>query len=139
MVTICASVANSLGEHRVSVSTAGKQRAIEIPPRESGYGSSANGGELLCLAVATCYCNDLYREAGKRAIEVLGVSVDVNAVFGAEGEPASSLSYRVKVTARAGEAAIRALALHTDAVAEIHNTLRRGMKVELEGVEVAAA
>jgi hypothetical protein len=33
-----------------------------------GGGSSANGGELLCLALATCYCNDVYREAKKRGI-----------------------------------------------------------------------
>jgi len=57
----------------------------------------ANGGELLCLAMATCYCNDIYREAATRAIEVIGVEVEAKAEFGAEGAPASRLSYRVRL------------------------------------------
>ena len=98
--------------------------------RESG--SSANGGELLCLAMATCYCNDLYREAAKRGIEVIGVEVQANAEFEAEGVPAKRLSYRVAVRANAPEASIRELITHTDKVAEVQNTLRLGLPVALE-------
>jgi hypothetical protein len=29
--------------------------------------------------MATCYCNDIYREAAKRGIEVIGVEVQANA------------------------------------------------------------
>ena len=49
----------------------------------SGFGSSATGGELLCLALATCFCNDFYRKAEKQAITVIRVEVEVKAEFGA--------------------------------------------------------
>jgi uncharacterized OsmC-like protein len=48
---------------------------------------------LRCLALATCYCNDLYREARKRGIEVHRVEVEVEGSFGAEGAAAERLAY----------------------------------------------
>lgn len=129
---ISASVESAFEQHRVTLTTAGKSHALEIAPRNSGFGSSANGGELLCLALATCYCNDLYREAAKRSVEVLGVEVQASATFGAEGLPASRLSYRVSVRAKAAEDVIRDLITHTDQVAEVQNTLRLGIPVDLE-------
>lgn len=131
-ILISASVENGFGKHRVSLTTAGKSHSLEIPPRNSGFGSSANGGELLCLAMATCYCNDLYREAAKRSIEIIGVEVQASADFGAEGLPASRLSYRVSVRAKAAENVIRDLITSTDKVAEVQSTLRLGLPVELE-------
>lgn len=128
---IQASVENERGRHGVALTTNGNAHALSISPRASG-GSVTNGGELLCLAMATCYCNDIYREAQKRAIEVLRVDVQAQAEFGAPGAPASGLSYRVTVLARALEHDIRDLILHTDSVAEVQNTLRRGMPVQLE-------
>ena len=58
---IRARVENSYDEHRVTLSTNGNTHSITIPPKASGFGSSANGGELPFLALATCYCNDIYR------------------------------------------------------------------------------
>jgi organic hydroperoxide reductase OsmC/OhrA len=130
-VLIQAGLENERDRHHVVLTTNGGAHSIAIAPRASGFGSSANGGELLCLAVATCYCNDLYREAQKRAIEVLRVDVEAWAEFGEAGAPASRLAYRAEVTARAPLDDIRALILHTDTVAEVQNTLRRGMPVEL--------
>jgi organic hydroperoxide reductase OsmC/OhrA len=129
-----ASVENKFRQHRVSLTTSGKSHAIDIPPRPSGLGSAANGGELLCLAMATCYCNDLYREAARRGIEVAAVEVHADAEFEAEGAPARRLSYRVVVRAKAPEAAIRDLIAHTDTVAEVQNTLRLGLPVTLESL-----
>src|SRR5207302_2414603 len=121
---------NAHQRHTVSLVTNGSAHEIAVAPRSSGHGSIANGGELLCLALATCYCNDVYREAEKRNIDVLGVDVEVQAEFGAAGEPAKALRYRANVTARAAESEIRELMLRTDRVAEIQNTLRLGIKVE---------
>ncbi|HSN21712.1 MAG TPA: OsmC family protein [Usitatibacter sp.] len=132
---ISATVESGLRRHEVALATGASSHEIRIAPRASGFGSSANGGELLCLAVATCYCNDVYREAAKRSIEVLGVEVRADAQFGAEGEPARRISYRAVVRAKAGEQAIGELIRHTDTVAEIHNTLRLGMPVVLESFE----
>jgi uncharacterized OsmC-like protein len=90
----------------------------------------------LFLALATCYGNDIYREAAKRGLKVEHVEVEVEGEFGAEGEPARNVSCRVKVTAQASEAQIRELMSHTDRVAEIHNTLRVETPVILSGIEV---
>ena len=128
---IQARVRNERDRHEVMLDTAGVDHALSIAPRASGFGSSANGGELLCLALATCYCNDIYREAQPLGIEVVSVEVSAAADFGSPGMPASKLSYSVTVRARASEDAIRQLIARTDEVAEIHNTLRLGLPVLL--------
>jgi organic hydroperoxide reductase OsmC/OhrA len=135
---IQASVQNERQQHRVALTTDGNAHSLSIAPRASGFGSAANGGELLCLAMATCYCNDIYREAGRRGIEVVRVDVLAQGEFGDPGAPASRLSYQVTVVARAPEAAIRELILHTDSVAEVQNTLRRGMAVQLESFKAVS-
>lgn len=106
-----------------------------MPPKQDGFGSSVNGGELLFLALATCYCNDLYREAKKRGIQVAAVEVEVRCEFGREGEAAREISYSARVAANAPQEEIQALMQHTDAVAEIQNTLRRSSPVVLTKCE----
>jgi len=129
---ISARVDNSGSEHEVVLRTNDHAHTIVIPPKSNGMGSSANGGELLFLALATCYCNDLYREAGKRGLTLTRVEVEVEGEFGGEGEPARDIRYRAKVASPAPEETIRELLAHTDTVAEIHNTLRQGRPVTLE-------
>ncbi|HEX2210046.1 MAG TPA: OsmC family protein [Longimicrobium sp.] len=129
---ISARVENGKGRHHVTLTTNGQSHALSIAPKAEGRGSSANGGELLALALATCYCNDVYREAAARGIAVRGVRVEVDTEFGAAGEPARRIRYRATVDADAPEDAVRALIEHTDRVAEVHNTLRAGIAVELE-------
>src|SRR4051812_49837601 len=119
---ISATVDNKFQKHHVTLTTSGKSQALEVAPRASGFGSSANGGEILCLAMATCYCNDIYREAAKRGIEVTGVEVQASAEFASEGDPARRLTYRVTARANAPEESIRELIMHTDGVAEVQNT-----------------
>jgi organic hydroperoxide reductase OsmC/OhrA len=133
---VSATVQNSEGQHHVTLSTNDNVHSLSIPPKSTGFGSSANGGELLFLALATCYCNDIYREAAKRGIKVKQVEVEVEGDFGAEGEPAKNVAYRAKVTAQAGEAEIRELMSHTDRVAEIQNTLRVETPVMLSAIEI---
>ncbi len=133
---ITAEVDNSRGVHDARVTTEGVSQSVAIASRASGNGSSLNGGELLFLALATCYCNDIYREAKKRGLEVTRVTVDVEGDFGAEGGPAWNVRYRARVASKAHEDAIRELMLATDRLAEIHNSLRVGTPVELAGIEV---
>ena len=136
---ISAHVTNSEGNHQITLKTGENSHSIHIPPRPSGFGSSANGGELLFLALATCYCNDIYREAANRNIKVERVEVDVEGDFGAEGEPARNVNYRARVTAHADEEDLRALMLHTDSATEIQNTLRVLTPVTLSHIEVLKA
>lgn len=102
-------------------------------------GSSVNGGELLFLALATCYCNDIYREAAKRNIHVQQVEVEVTGVFACEGEGAREIRYRASVDADAPREEVLALMRHTDTVAEIHNTLRASTSVVLTECEAREA
>ena len=122
---ITATVLNEVEAHRVVVCTGKTSRSIEIPPKETGRGSSVNGGELLMTAPATCYCNDIYREAARRGIRVESVEVEAEAEFEAEGEAAKAVSYRARVKARASEGEIRALIIHTGKVAEIQTQSER--------------
>ena len=84
-MNILARITNRAGEHAVTVETGDRRQAVAIAAKAEGPGSSVNGGELLFLAMATCYCNDIYREARKRAIEVVKVEVEVSGAFGGEG------------------------------------------------------
>ncbi len=86
---IAASVTNSPGTQRAVVRTGGVTHELYVAAKANGSGSATNGGEFLMLALATCYCNDLYREAAR-----LGLRID-----------------EVQV-------------------AEVHNTLRKGVPVQ---------
>ena len=120
---IFASIKSSFNEHHTVVATNNASKQLLIPPKATGYGSSVNGGEMLLLALATCFCNDLYREAAKRSIQVSQVEVEANGSFAVEGEAGTNFSYKAKVIADASEDEIAALIRHTDTVAEIQNTL----------------
>lgn len=112
---------------------------LKIPVSPSGFGSSVSGGELLFLAIAACYCNDIYREAKNSGIQVDSVEVDVDGDFMAAGRPATNVGYKIKVTAQASEEEIRKLIAHTDAMAEIPLSLRNGTTVSLlESVAVSS-
>ena len=133
---IIAKVENSKNNHHVTLQTNDHPHSITIPTKRIGFGSSANGGELLFLALATCYCNDLYREAAKRNIQVDHIEVEVDGDFGAEGEPAKNVVYRAKITAKASEEEIQDMMRFVDTVAEVQNTLRVLTPVTLSQIEV---
>jgi organic hydroperoxide reductase OsmC/OhrA len=128
---ITASVENSRDANRVTVQTNDLVQELSIPGKSAGPGSAVNGGELLCLALATCFCNDIYREAKKKNISIRKVSVEASGEFAAEGEPGYNISYTAKVEGEATDAELAELIRHTDTVAEIQNTLRAGVKVSL--------
>ena len=129
---ISASIINKGQQNEVNVATNQSPKQITIPAKSEGKGSSVNGGELLFLALATCFCNDIYREAAKRKIEVRSVEVNVSGDFGGEGEPGFNLQYEAKVDANASTEEINDLIEYVDKVAEVHNTLRVGTSVTLK-------
>ena len=129
---ISAFVRNAPPQHEVVVSTAGSAQALTVPAKRSGEGSSLNGGEFLMLALATCYCNDLYREAARLGVPIESVEVEASAEFPGVGLAATGIAYRAKVSSPASPAEIGELLRITDAVAEVHNTVRAGASVTLE-------
>lgn len=129
---ISAFVDNSPTSHQVAVDSGGSRQTLAVPPKASGQGSAVNGGEFLMLALATCYCNDLYREAQRLGIALDGVRVEASAEFPGVGLAATDIRYRAAVSSPAPEADIARLLAQTDAVAEVHNTLRAGCTVEFQ-------
>lgn len=127
-----ASIRNSLEKNDARVQTNGNSRTLTIPSKPDGYGSAVNGGELLLLSIATCFCNDIYREAGKRDIAISEVEVTASCEFNAEGEPGTNFTYKVFVQSNASAEEISRLIKHTDRIAEIHNTIRTGTPIKLE-------
>src|SRR5579872_1795301 len=113
---ISARVENRQHHHAVVLATNGQERSLNIPPKPEGSGSSVNGGELLFLALATCYCNDIYREGKKRGVAIDRVEVEVSGEFGGEGEPARKIEYRVSAVSGAPREEVLRLLRHTDSV-----------------------
>ena len=128
---VSTSIRNGFNKHEVLVTTNGDSKSISIPSKSSGYGSSVNGAELLLLSLATCYCNDLYREAAKKNISVSEVQVEVTGDFGAEGEPGRNFQYKPIIKSDASPEQLEELINQTDAMAEIHKTLRLGLDITL--------
>lgn len=130
---ISAKIKNTQQHNDILVSTEKSEKKVIIPGKPAGKGSSVNGGELLFLALATCFCNDIYREAAKRNMDIQSVEVVVNGQFGKEGEPGSNITYEAKIEAPScSPAEINELILYVDKIAEIHNTLRKGVSVSLK-------
>jgi uncharacterized OsmC-like protein len=129
---ISASIQSQFNEHELLLKTNDTAKTLSIAPKPSGFGSSVNGAELLCLSLATCFCNDIYREAAKRNIKVSGVNVECTAEFAGDSEPGFNFTYKATVKSDESESVIQELIEHTDRIAEIHETLRKGVRVSLE-------
>lgn len=129
-VEISVSLRNTATTHDVVVRTGDVAQSLAIAGKAGGRGSAVNGGEFLLLALATCYCNDLYREAQQLGIVLDSVEVDASARFPDIGLAATDIRYRARVASPASAAAIAELLRRTDAVAEVHNTVRAGVPVE---------
>ena len=132
---ISASLLNKKNVNAAVLKTDNNTHSITIPPHKNGYGSSVNGGELLFLALAACYCNDIYREAGRQGIEIESVEVEVKGDFDYESFPASNIIYSAVVKAKAKRDKIIELMNLTDKLTEIQNTLRTGVPVTLASAE----
>jgi hypothetical protein len=79
--------------------------------------------------LATCYCNDIYREAAKRNLKIR--NVEARSEFGKDGESGFNFNYSVKIAGDASLKVLNDLIKHTDTMAEIQNTLRQGVEVKL--------
>ena len=128
---ISATIKSEYNKIETLLSTNEVSKSLNVAVKPTGFGAAINGGELLMLSLATCFCNDIYREAVKRNIHVTAVQVNVNGEFGGEGEPGFNFSYSANVIADASDKEITSLISDTDNVAEIQNTLRKGVNIRL--------
>jgi uncharacterized OsmC-like protein len=130
-MNIAAKIISEHNSQQIVVGTNGNEKMLQLPIKESGYGSAVNGGELLLLALTVCYSNDIYREASKLNIPITRIEVESKGQFGAEGQPGENFQYEVRIVSPAPPETIDHLILITDQVAEVHNTLRKGLRVSL--------
>ena len=128
---ISAAVKSTASGQEVSVRTGKTSQSLVVPAKPSGQGPAVNGGEFLMLALATCYCNDLYREAQRLGIPIQGAQIEALAEFPGIGLAATNIRYRARVHSSAPAPEIARLFRETDAVAEVHNTVRAGVPVQL--------
>lgn len=143
---ISAYIRNNPDGHEVQLRTAGAIQRLAVSAKASGPGSAANGGELLMAALATCYCNDLYREAARLGIPISGCEVVASAQFNGVGLGAESVVYSARVDSSAPREQVDLLLVETDRRAEVHNTLRAGCAVQrvawrgprAEGIDASA-
>ncbi|HEV2622755.1 MAG TPA: OsmC family protein [Frateuria sp.] len=126
---ISAHIRNRSNEHELTVATAGRPQRLAVSAKASGNGSAINGGELLMAALATCYCNDLYREAERLGVGIAGCEVVATAQFGGVGLAAGSITYSARIESSASAVEVEHLLSETDRLAEVHNTLRAGCAV----------
>ena len=86
-------------------------QGVPMPHRWTDEGvvvqADFTGAHLYHLAAAGCVLNDVYREAAKRNITIHRVQVDVSAEFGAEGEPARSITYSAEIEGDASDDEIK--------------------------------
>jgi uncharacterized OsmC-like protein len=133
---IRAVASSTVNGYAASVETSGHAQTIDIRGKPGGQGSSVNGGELLFLALATCYCNDVYREAIALGVHIDAVEVTVRGRFGERGAPARDIAFDVSVESPDPTDVVQHLLGQTDRVAEIQNTLRQGFPIALGHVTI---
>jgi uncharacterized OsmC-like protein len=89
--------------------------------------------------VGSLFCNhDIYREAAKQGIAVEQVEVEVESEFEKDGKPARFIAYNARVSAYASTETIRELMVRTNRMAEIQNTIRKGLSINLEKIETVS-
>jgi organic hydroperoxide reductase OsmC/OhrA len=106
---------------------------VDRPAAAGGSGLGFNGGQLLYLAIAACWSNDLYREAAARGITLHRVAVAVDGDFPGRGAASSEIRVDVQVEADADDAALRELLAEVERVAEIPATLARPTTIAIHG------
>jgi putative redox protein len=107
------------------------------PGAPGGGGLGFNGGQLLYLAIAACWSNDLFREAATMGIDVDGVEVTVDGDFPARGSGSTPITVDVLVRSSAPEERVRELIAEVERVAEIPRAIRDATPIEVRASVVA--
>jgi organic hydroperoxide reductase OsmC/OhrA len=104
---------------------------VDRPAAAGGGGLGFSGGQLLYLAIAACWSNDLYREAATMGIELDGVEITVDGDFPARGAGSTPITVDVLVRSSAPEERVRELIAEVERVAEIPRAIREGPPIEI--------
>jgi organic hydroperoxide reductase OsmC/OhrA len=122
----------TVGDGPTAIGSAGPfTLTVDRPAAAGGGGLGFNGGQLLYLAIAACWSNDLYREATTMGIELDGVEIVVDGDFPARGAGATPISVELTVRSPAPEAEIEALIAEVECVAEIPMAIRESPEITI--------
>jgi uncharacterized OsmC-like protein len=112
---------------------------VDRPAAAGGGGLGFSGGQLLYMAIAACYSNDLYREAATRGITLSEVRVEVDGDFPARGQGSTPIAVSVTLRGDAPDQDLNDLLDEVDRIAEIPNSIRGATAVTLTTRNVASA
>jgi putative redox protein len=104
---------------------------VDRPAAAGGGGLGFSGGQLMYMAIAACWSNDLYREAATMGIELDGVEITVDGDFPARGEGSTPITVDVVVRSSALEEHVRELIAEVERIAEIPRAIRDGAPIEI--------
>jgi uncharacterized OsmC-like protein len=122
----------TVGEGPTALGEAGPFTLVTDRPTASGGGGLGfNGGQLLYMAIAACWSNDLYREAATMGIELDGVEITVDGDFPARGSGSTPIQVDVVVRSSASEERIGELIAEVERVAEIPRAIRDATPIEV--------
>jgi putative redox protein len=122
----------TVGSGPTALGEAGPFTLVTDRPTEAGgRGLGFSGGQLLYLAIAACWSNDLYREATTMGIELAGVELTVDGDFPARGSGSTPITIDLVVRSAAAEERIRALIDEVERIAEIPRAIREGPPIEV--------
>jgi putative redox protein len=110
---------------------------VDRPIEAGGGGCGFNGGQLLYLAIAGCVSNDLFREAMSSGVALKRVVVRVTGDFVGSPAVSTDVAYDVEISGSGSPEQLRRLVQRVDRIAEIPNSLRSGMSVELRAIHLA--
>jgi organic hydroperoxide reductase OsmC/OhrA len=112
---------------------------VDRPVDAGGRGLGFNGGQLLNLAVAACFSNDLFREAARTGVDVHRVRITAHSEYGGRPTVSGPIEVEIEVDGDAPTERLAELVHLVDRVAEIPNSLRQGTDVRLAGTRVNGA
>ena len=112
---------------------------VDRAPEVGGRGLGFNGGQLLNLAVAACFSNDLFREAARLSIDLRRVRVTAHSEYGGTPVVSGPIEVELEIDGNAPTERLAELVSLVDRVAEIPNSLRQGTQVRLAGTKVNGA
>ncbi len=108
---------------------------IGRPKGVGGDGFGYSGGQVLVLAVGTCFYNNLYYAADERGIKIISVELEVTSGWTEEPKVSSGIIISAQVEAEASPNEIEELIHHANRVSVVSNSVRQGATVAMGSIQ----
>jgi putative redox protein len=125
-----------LGGYQARVQARGHEVAVDEPTAEGGGDTGAMPTELLCAALASCFCLALGFAAGKRNVELPGLCVIVRSRRA--GRELRYGSFEVEAQAKVPGEELAALMEPARRLCWVSNTLAQGVELSYRYTSVDA-